>query len=185
MTDELIKSLEDLHNRLVLNYNDNIPFEQYEEDRLDVDNAIDTINRQQSAIDVYMQENDRLKTAYIQVSENRNEIRKEAEAEIDELKRERDVMLEDLQFRSSQVIEQQAEIEEWKKINQRLYDEMKERRKEDIGIAKGYARIKAIKEYRERLKKWLKDDVTLFTQQRYIMEGAIEKAYEEMVGEQE
>jgi hypothetical protein len=44
------------------------------------------------------------------------------------------------------ITRQQAEIEEWKKINQRLYDEMEERRKEDIGIAKGYARIGAIKE---------------------------------------
>ena len=36
---------------------------------------------------------------------------------------------------------QQAEIEEWKKINQQLANEMEKRRKEDIGIAKGYARI--------------------------------------------
>jgi hypothetical protein len=46
---------------------------------------------------------------------------------------------------------QQEEIEAWKKINQRLYDEMEERRKEDIGIAKGYARIEAIKEFWEKL----------------------------------
>jgi hypothetical protein len=39
-------------------------------------NALDLINRQQSAIDVYMQENDRLKTAYIQVSMDRDEMRK-------------------------------------------------------------------------------------------------------------
>jgi polyribonucleotide nucleotidyltransferase len=91
-------------------------------DKLNRD-AIDLINRQQSAIDVYMQENDRLKTAYIQVSEDRNEIRKETE----------------------------AEIEAWKKINQRLYDEMEERRKEDIGIAKGYARIETIKELEAKI----------------------------------
>ena len=47
---------------------------------------------------------------------------------------------------------QQVDIEEWKKINQRLYDQMEERRKEDLGIAKGYARIEAIKEFAERLK---------------------------------
>ena len=74
-----------------------------------IEDTFALINRQQSAIDVYMQENDKLKTLYIQVSEDRNEIRKEVE----------------------------AEIEAWKKINQRLYDEMEERRKEDIGIAKG------------------------------------------------
>ena len=46
---------------------------------------------------------------------------------------------------------QQAEIEEWKKINQQLANEMEKRRKEDIGIAKGYARIEAIKEFAKRL----------------------------------
>lgn len=60
-------------------------------------------------------------------------------------------MLKDLQFRTNQVIEQQAEIEEWKKINQQLANEMEKRRKEDIGIAKGYARIEAIKEFAKRL----------------------------------
>ena len=39
--DKLIEHLEDLHNRLVLNYNDNVPFEQYEEDRLVVNNVIE------------------------------------------------------------------------------------------------------------------------------------------------
>ena len=70
---------------------------------------------------------------------------------IDSQQTQIDKMLEDLQFRSNQVIEQQADIEEWKKINQQLYNEMEERRKEDIGIAKGYARIEAIKEFAERL----------------------------------
>jgi hypothetical protein len=51
MLNELTKSLECLHNRLVSNYNDNVPFEQYEEDRLTVCNALDLINRQQAEIE--------------------------------------------------------------------------------------------------------------------------------------
>ena len=43
MMDKLIEHLEDLHNRLVLNYNDNVPFEQYEEDRLVVNNALNLL----------------------------------------------------------------------------------------------------------------------------------------------
>ena len=46
---------------------------------------------------------------------------------------------------------------------------------------KGY--VDGMKEFAKRLDKWLRDDVTLFTQQRYIMEGAIEKTYLEMVGD--
>lgn len=41
--DELLKDLEDLYDRLVLNYNDNIQFEQTEEDRLAVRNVIDIL----------------------------------------------------------------------------------------------------------------------------------------------
>ena len=75
MTDkEIKKALEYLPDRILT-----------ETERMAIENALDLINRQQSAIDVYMQENDRLKTAYIQVSEDRNEIRKEAEAEIERL----------------------------------------------------------------------------------------------------
>jgi hypothetical protein len=119
--------------------------------------VLDLTNRQQSAIDVYMQENDRLKTAYIQVSEDRNEIRKEAE----------------------------AEIEAWKKINQRLYDEMEERRKEDIGIAKGYARIEAIKEFAERLKGKFAifQYISVVFYSKVI--SIIDNLVKEMVGEQE
>lgn len=40
---ELLKDLEDLYDRLVLNYNDNIQFEQTEEDRLAVRNVIDIL----------------------------------------------------------------------------------------------------------------------------------------------
>jgi len=41
--DELLKELEDLYDRLVLDYNDHIPFEQTEEDRLAVGNVIDIL----------------------------------------------------------------------------------------------------------------------------------------------
>ena len=43
MMNKLIEQLEDLHNRLVLNYNDNVPFEQFEEDRLAVNNALNLL----------------------------------------------------------------------------------------------------------------------------------------------
>ena len=74
---------------------------------------------------------------------------------------------------------QQAEIEEWKKINQQLANEMEKRRKEDIGIAKGYARIEAIKEFAKRLRKCMGTDT------RYILisEFTLNNLVKEMVGD--
>lgn len=109
--------------------------------------SIDLINRQQTAIDVYMQENDRLKTAYIQVSMDRDEIK----AENDELKREREVMLEDLQFRTNQVIEQQAEIERLT-INMNAFGLGMKREKEKADII----RAEAIKEFAEKVSEQFK-----------------------------
>lgn len=40
---KIIQRLQDLHERLVSNYNDNTPFEQLEEDRLAVGNAIEML----------------------------------------------------------------------------------------------------------------------------------------------
>lgn len=45
MTDKLLTHLQDLHERLVSNYNDNTPFEQLEEDRLVVSNAIELLEK--------------------------------------------------------------------------------------------------------------------------------------------
>ena len=56
------------------------PFQRQEELCLKLEKyALELYHRQQTAIDVYMQENDRLKTAYIQVSMDRDEIRAELE----------------------------------------------------------------------------------------------------------
>jgi ACT domain-containing protein len=44
------------------------------------------MNSQQTTIDVYMQENDRLKTAYIQVSMDRKEAKSEAEQKLKEMR---------------------------------------------------------------------------------------------------
>lgn len=41
---KLQELLEDLHNRLVENYNNGQPFEQYEEDRLTIQNVIDLLD---------------------------------------------------------------------------------------------------------------------------------------------
>ena len=41
----LLTHLQDLHERLVSNYNDNTQFEQLEEDRLAVGNAIEMLER--------------------------------------------------------------------------------------------------------------------------------------------
>ena len=86
-------------------------------------------------------------------------------------------------YKTQKLIEsQQAEIE-------RLSDLLKRNKRHTDRIrlitAETAKKIKAeaIKEFAERLDEWLKDDVTLLTQQRYIMEGAIEKTYLEMVGE--
>lgn len=111
-------------------------------------NTLDLINRQQSAIDVYMRENDRLKTAYIQVSMDRDEIR--------------------------------GEIEAWKQINQGLYNEMEERRKEDIGIAKEYARIGAIKECLEKIEQM---DVSESDDYIMVKKYNFDNLVKEMVGE--
>ena len=46
MSDKLLSCLQDLHERLVSNYNDNTPFEQLEEDRLAVSNAIELLEKQ-------------------------------------------------------------------------------------------------------------------------------------------
>ncbi len=46
-TKKLLQDLQDLHDRLVLNYNNDTPFEQFEEDRLAVNNAIDEISRKE------------------------------------------------------------------------------------------------------------------------------------------
>jgi hypothetical protein len=104
---------------------------------------------------------------------------------IDSQQTQIDKMLEDLQFRTNQVIEQQAEIEEWKKINQRLYDEMEERRKEDIGIAKGYARIEAIKEFWNRLQgiAYQSSDWSHGEHPMVVELDDVEEIYDEMVGE--
>lgn len=47
---------------------------------------------------------------------------------------------------------QQAEIERAKEINEQLYEEMSERQKEEVSIAKRMARKKAIKEFWSKLK---------------------------------
>lgn len=47
----LMRDLQDLHNRLVSNYNDNVPFEQMEEDRLVVSNTLDLINQYEAEIE--------------------------------------------------------------------------------------------------------------------------------------
>ena len=41
----LLTHLRDLHDRLVSNYNDNTPFEQFEEDRLVVSNVIELLEK--------------------------------------------------------------------------------------------------------------------------------------------
>lgn len=41
----LLTHLKDLHDRLVLNYNDNTPFKQLEEDRLVVSNVIELLEK--------------------------------------------------------------------------------------------------------------------------------------------
>ncbi len=108
----------------------------------------DLINRQQSAIDVYMQENDKLKTAYIQVSEDRNEIRKETEAEIEEWKKLVEVW-ETINERDKAKIEYLARSNN---MSQRLlfdaYDSVKRLDKLNETI-----KAEAIKEFAERLKK--------------------------------
>ena len=80
---------------------------------------------------------------------------------------------------------QQTEIERLKAEIKRLQKQLEYCEDEGEYWESKYknAKIEGYKEFAERLDKWLKDDVTLFTQQRYIMEGAIEKTYLEMVGE--
>lgn len=104
--------------------------------------ALDLINRQQTAIDVYMQENDRLKTAYIQVSMDRDEIK----AENDELKREREVMLEDIHHSADQINEQIEELEDARREIERL-------RENNKAIMQTMADVhtEAIKEFAKRL----------------------------------
>ena len=51
MTDKIIEALQELYNRLLLNYNDGVQFEQLEEDRLTVNNTLDIVNRQQAEIE--------------------------------------------------------------------------------------------------------------------------------------
>lgn len=46
----IMQDLEELHQRLVLNYNDGVPFEQFEEDRLTVANAIELVEFLQEEI---------------------------------------------------------------------------------------------------------------------------------------
>ncbi len=46
---------------------------------------------------------------------------------------------------------------------------------------KGY--VDGAKDFAKRLKEWLKGDVTLFTQQRYIVDGAVDNIVEEMGGD--
>jgi hypothetical protein len=136
--------------------------------------SLDLINRQQSAIDVYMQENDKLKTAYIQVSEDRNEIRKETEAEIKEWKR---------------VVETWQELHEKDKaeidrltINMNAFGLGMKQEKERADTI----RAEAIKEFAERLKddSWFTD---LFDRNDYpvraVTKEDIDNLVKEMVGD--
>lgn len=89
---------------------------------------------------------------------------------------EREAMLEDLQFRTNQVIEQQEDIERLQTENNQFAD-----------IGKMYSEIRAevIKEYMKILegKLALNTDISNFEYQSIIFD--MEQGYKEMVGEQE
>ena len=78
---------------------------------------------------------------------------------------------------------QQVEIERLKDNNQKLYDEMAERQKEEVTIAKRMSKAEAIKEFAERLK----ENCDFFNKQGkpsactlYV----IDKVVKEMVGDE-
>ena len=77
----LLRDLQDLRDRLVANYNDNVPFEQLEEDRLAVLNALDLINRQKAEIERLTEENKN----YIKVAETQQSLSMERFFEIKRL----------------------------------------------------------------------------------------------------
>ena len=66
----IIKDLQDLHNRLVANYNDNVPFEQLEEDRLVVSNTLDLINQYEEEQNNKVKEFAERLTEKYQITEN-------------------------------------------------------------------------------------------------------------------
>jgi putative protein kinase ArgK-like GTPase of G3E family len=91
------------------------------------DNALDLINRQQSAIDVYMQENDRLKTAYIQVSMDRDE----AKAEIEKLQLSRKQKLKEIErlkrgWKADVIETENIKAEAIKELEAKIYEKLHE-----------------------------------------------------------
>ena len=79
---------------------------------------------------------------------------------------------------------QQAEIERAKEINEQLYEEMSERQKEEVSIAKRMARKKAIKEFADRLKiNYSKPLFAVGSYNEFIRE--VDNLVKEMVGDTE
>ena len=100
------------------------------------------------------------------------------QAEIEYMQGEREVLLEDIQFSSNQVIEQQKEIERLT-INMNAFGLGMKREKERADTIKA----EAIKEFADRLKSEMLGKYCLYFDGE-ITNAVIEKLVKEMVGEQ-
>ena len=74
---------------------------------------------------------------------------------------------------------QKAEIEKWKKNCDELYEQMSERQKLEVDIARRMGKAEAIKEFAERLK----DMSERFWEENFVSEETIDNLVKEMVGD--
>lgn len=169
----------EMRDRLVeLFYENNVRCDQTIEHLVDDVVSIfeDLINRQQSAIDVYMQENDRLKTAYIQVSMDRDE----AKAEIEKLNVESVGMRGACNSYKMHYDNAQAEIE---RLQVRL---RKERHQfDDLGKMYSEIRAEAIKELKAKIHEKLHEAEMHGNFEPVVTREMFDSVVKEVVGEQE
>ena len=88
-------------------------------------------------------------------------------------------LLDNIESLEKLAFEQQAEIEMLKENNQKLYEEMAERQKEEVAIAKRMGKSEAIKEFAERLKAVSHP----YADTQIVFELQIDNLVEEMAGD--
>ena len=80
-------------------------------------------------------------------------------AEIEKKDIEIDILIRKKEALKDEVSELRAEVERLKENNQKLYEEMAERQKEEVAIAKRMGKSEAIKEFWGKLRKSIKQSV--------------------------